>query len=159
MSDVRIRAAAARDRNAAVGLWMALHREHETLDDRYCLAPDAAIYWGNSFDGWVRDSHHLILVGEADNTLVGLLVGHAASASPVYAPKLFVHIDDLYVEPSFRGQGVGRRMLARARAWAQAQDIDELQVGVLAANSAARAFWSAAGSRTYALTMVVPLAE
>jgi GNAT superfamily N-acetyltransferase len=157
VSAVHVRRARAADREAAVALWLALHRAHEALDARYRLAPDAALLWANDFAEWARERHHLVLLAEAAGEAVGLLVAHLAFPVPVYAPELFAHVDDLYVVPSRRGQGVGRRLLAEAERWARGEGAHRLQAGVLAANEEGRAFWAGAGTEAYSLTVTKPL--
>ncbi len=49
-----------------------------------------------------------LLVAEADGAVVGFV--------SLYAPQSFVH--HLYVEPAFKGRGIGRALLARAVALA-----------------------------------------
>jgi len=105
----------------------------------------------------VREGHDLVLVAEADEGLVGLLVAHLAFPIPVYAPDLFAHVDDLYVLPPWRGRGVGRRLLAEAERWARAEGAQSIQAGVLAANAAGQAFWARAGTEAYSVVVTKPL--
>lgn len=157
MSAVRIREATPSDRAAAVALWLALHREHEALDARYRLAPDAALRWGNDVAEWVREDGHLVLLAEAEGEAVGLLSAHLGHPIPVYVPALFAHVDDLYVRPSWRGRGLGRRLLEEAERWAVGEGADHLQAGVLTLNEEGQAFWRRAGTTAYNVIVTKPL--
>ncbi|NNF57625.1 MAG: GNAT family N-acetyltransferase [Rhodothermaceae bacterium] len=160
MSVIRVRPAARADQEAALGLWLALHREHEALEPRYRLAADAAARWAHDFPEWVRSDHHCLRVAESDgSTLVGLLTAHAGWPVPVYAPVSFVHVDDLFVDPSARGQGLGVALLDAVRVWAAGIGATEIRAGVLAANPAGRAFWGAQGAEPFSTTVIVPLEE
>lgn len=105
----------------------------------------------------MREGHDLVLVAEAAEGLVGLLVAHLAFPIPVYAPDLFAHVDDLYVRPPWRGRGVGRRLLAEAERWARKQGAQSIQAGVLVANAAGRAFWARVGTGDYSVVVTKPL--
>ncbi|MDX1420486.1 MAG: GNAT family N-acetyltransferase [Rubricoccaceae bacterium] len=157
MSEARIRRATPGDRDAAVALWLALHREHEALDARYRLAPDAALLWGNDVAEWTREDGHLVLLADADGGAVGLLSAHLGHPIPVYAPALFAHVDDLYVRPPWRGRGLGQQMLEEAERWARREGADHLQAGVLALNEGGQAFWSSAGTAPYSVLVTKPL--
>jgi GNAT superfamily N-acetyltransferase len=157
MNGARVRRARPADRAEAVALWQALHREHEALDPRYRLAPDAALRWANDFDEWVREGRDLVLVAEASAGLVGLLVAHLAYPIPAYAPTLFAHVDDVFVSPEWRGRGVGRALLAEAERWARGEGAAHLQAGVLAPNADGRAFWSRVGTDDYMVIVTKPL--
>lgn len=127
-------------------MWRALHAEHEAMDPRYRLSDEASSLWANDFQEWVEDDQHAYLVAQApDGSLVGLLVAHLMVTTPVYAAELFVHIDDLFVDPAVRGRGVGTRLVEAARAWAGEQRVTTLRVGVLAMNSEGLAFWRRRG--------------
>lgn len=157
MGGWHVRRAERADRDAALALWRALHRHHEALDARYRLAPDAALRWANDFDAWVRDEHHRYLVADAGaDGLIGLLVAHTGWPAPVYAPALFVYVDDLFVADAYRGQGVGSALLDQARAWAQTLDAVEVRAGLLAGNTAAQTFWRAQGADGFFLTVALP---
>ena len=152
---VRIRRAERVDLEGALALREALHREHEAMDVRYRHSLESPLLWVNDFREWVRDSDHCYLVAEADGMLVGLLVAHLMVPTPVYAPDLFAHIDELYVIPSFRGQGVGYRLVEGARQWAAKEGASSLRIGVLAMNDASRAFWHRQGAAAFSITMSI----
>ena len=157
MSALTVRQAEAADRAVALALWQALHREHETLDSRYRLAPDAELRWANDFDLWLRGGPHRVLLATSESVSVGLLVAHLGYPISVYAPAPYLHIDDLYVVPAFRGKGGGRALVAEAERWGRAEGATSLQVGALSANVGGRRFWEREGLTPYNVTLSKPL--
>ncbi|HYE95281.1 MAG TPA: GNAT family N-acetyltransferase [Rubricoccaceae bacterium] len=155
---VEIRRARPSDREAVVALWRALHAEHEALDPTYRLAPEAARRWGNDFNEWVRSTADLLLVADAaSEDLAGWLTAHLTWPPPIYAQRSLAYVDDVFVRRERRGEGVGRRLLEGAVAWARVSGAEELRAGVLAANPQARSFWQQVGARDLSVVVALPL--
>lgn len=154
---VTVRRARAADADAVRGLWEALHREHEATDARYRLSEDAALRWASDLREWTRSESDRVLVAEVGDEPVGLAVAHLMWPAPVYAPHLMVWVDDLYVQPGYRGQGVGRALLDALRAWGREKGATDLRAGVLATNPGARRFWAGAGGVDYSVTVTLGL--
>lgn len=156
---VAIREARPSDLAVALPLWEALHREHEARDPRYRLSDDAARRWSTDFRDWARSDGSRIWLAVDGGQAVGLLTAHLYQPAPTYRPRLFVHVDDLYVAPDLRGSGVGRQLLDAARAWGRTAGAEHLQAGVLATNEAGRAFWTRQGAEDYSVTITLPLGD
>lgn len=154
---VSVREARPSDLAAALPLWEALHREHESIDPRYRLSDDAAARWSTDFRDWTRSSTSRVWLAVDAGVPVGLLTAHLYQPSPTYRSRLFVHVDDLYVAPEVRGAGVARLLLAAVRVWGRVEGARHLQAGVLAANAAGRAFWAHEGAEDYSVTITVPI--
>lgn len=159
MSGATTRRATRADRDAAVALWSALHREHEAQDARYRVADDAADRWATDFETWVRSEGDRIWLAEAAGTPVGLLTAHLYAPVPTFQPALMVYVDDLYVAPAARSGGVAALLLDEARAFAFACGATEIRAGVLASNPAGRAFWTRQGARDFSVVVTIQLEE
>lgn len=151
----RVRAARPSDRADAVELWLALHREHEALDPRYRLDASAASRWRADVGEWIRGDAAAVWLAEADGAPVGLLVAHRYEPAPIYAPRPILFVSDLYVRPAHRRSGVAAELLTAARDWGASGGMTQVQVGVLAANAGALAFWERAGATPYSVTMTI----
>ena len=68
------------------------------------------------------------------------------SFSSVSLRRLWI-LNDLFVAPSVRRGGVGRRLLERAREWAVETDAKGLILATAVANSTARALYESCGWR------------
>ena len=97
-----------------------------------------------------------VLIGELEGRSVGYaLYFHTYST---FLTKPGIWLEDLYVQPEFRGQGVGRALLRRLAAVAVERDCGRLEWSVLDWNAPAIAFYRAIGARpvegwtTYRLT-------
>ena len=157
-SRATIRPAQPSDRDAAVALYAALHRAHETLDPRYRLADDALARWATDVRDWTRSRADAVWLAETPaGDAVGLLTAHLYQPPPMFRPHTLVWVDDLYVDPAHRGRGVGRRLLDAARTWGRERGAVELRAGVLAANEGARRFWAGEGATDFSVTVVAPL--
>ncbi len=157
MTPVTIRRATRADRDAAVALWAALHREHEALDDRYHLAGDAEERWATDFRTWAESDADRVWLADRAGSAVGLLTAHLYTPAPTFAEALMVYVDDLYVAPAARRRGAAGLLLDEARAWAYGAGATELRAGVLAGNAAARAFWARQGAADFSVVVAVPL--
>lgn len=152
-----VRAAVRADGEAILRLWLALLEEQAAFDAAYAPAPDAAERWRNDFPEWLGDPTRLVAVAVAGSTVVGFVTARAWSLPPIYRGGEEVHLDELYVHPPCRGGGCGRRLVETVAAWAADRGAGRIQLGVLAGNTAGRAFWERCGGHALAVTYALPV--
>lgn len=153
-----IRRAREQDQQQLGVLWLGLMREHAAMDPRFGVADDALERWSNDFGAWLGDEHTRIFVAERGDVLVGFIAACLWEPPPIYAVSEEVYVTEIYVAPDARGQGVGGRLLAVVKAWAEALPVERLRVGVLAANADGRAFWERQHAQPFSLTLTIELA-
>jgi GNAT superfamily N-acetyltransferase len=153
--NLKIRVAAADDA-PAMGLVMV----ESFLSAHRGQMPDAAFQqrvaeWTPevSARGWARamakiadgnPDRDVVLVAEDDGRLLGLVSGGAAEGD---LSGTTCEIGALYVHPRHWGQGIGTSLLRAAAGHLARLGYAELHIGVLSANSPARAFYEAMGGR------------
>lgn len=84
-----------------------------------------------------------VLVAKDDGALVGMLLVHYRRA--MSRGSWIAEVDDMYVKPDYRGQGVGRMLLDSAARAAQHRDATALVAGVGETNDKACDFYLAHG--------------
>ncbi|MCS3698156.1 GNAT family N-acetyltransferase [Salinibacter ruber] len=144
------------DHQSAVGdLWAQLLEEQEAMEERFGVAEDARDRWENDFPQWLDDETYRVYVAEVDGEVVGFATAHRWGPPPIYAESSEVFIDELYVRPDDRRQGLGSQLVQAVRDWTGRIGAQRLRLNVLAANEEARAFWAAQEARPLTVTLAV----
>ncbi|MFP4228899.1 MAG: N-acetyltransferase family protein [Salinivenus sp.] len=157
MSTVTIRRVRRPDQAAVGALWTALLEEQSALDDRIGASEDARERWDNDFPMWVEDETRRMFVAEAD-CIVGFVTARRWAPPPIYQDEGEVFLDEIYVSPDARQQGIGTKLVAAVQTWADEVEAHRVRLSMLAENEVARCFWEAMGAEplTRTLTMDRP---
>ena len=98
-----------------------------------------------------RIRSHLLLAAVAeseDGAIAGFVLGSILRLSAEYScggAASIGYINELYVVPAARRQGLSRRLADFCEAWLRGQGVTAVQAQVLTGNSAARAMWQERG--------------
>lgn len=149
---ITVHRATKKDQQDVGELWQALLDQQAGLDARFGPSEDARKRWDNDFPVWIRQESRRIFVAAKDEKVVGFLTAHRWAAPPIYQYAEEVYVDELYVLPEVRSEGVGQALVAAVKAWADELGAQRIRVGVLAANEAGRAFWEAMEARPFSMT-------
>lgn len=149
---------AQRDDQERLGtLWRAFLDEQAALDDRLDIADDALERWHNDFPMWLDDETRRIYVARADGAIQGFATAHRTGPPPIYAPAHEVYLDELYVVPEARRQGLGRQLVQAVQHWAEQLPAARIRLQMMSANDAANAFWEALGATPFSTSMTMEL--
>ncbi|PSQ87327.1 MAG: N-acetyltransferase [Bacteroidetes bacterium QS_3_64_15] len=144
------------DDQATVGdLWVQLLREQDELDDRFGVADNARERWDNDFPQWLDDETYRIYVTEAGGEIVGFASAHRWGPPPIYEESSEVYLDELYVRPEDRRQGLATQLVNAVRDWTDRIGARRLRLNVLAANDAALDFWATQDARPLTTTLTI----
>ncbi len=97
----------------------------------------------------IEDPRRRVVVAVVGEAVAGLAVGRL---DPVGEAAIGV-VDGFYVDPSARGEGVGRAMLEDLLVWFTANRCRGVDAGALPGDREAKSFWEAAGFKARLLTM------
>ena len=158
-SHVRIRPAVSSDADRLLELWWQLTIDGSAADARYEPRPDArSSARGFIHERWLAEgSTQTALVAEDDNRVVGFIVVRPAESHPVLNLPPTLLITDAVVEPSARRKGTGRSLVAAVRDLARRECFGSIEVGTLALDDRAVAFWRAMGFTDWRVTLSATL--
>ncbi len=152
----RIRRAVRSDQETICALWWALMEEQMAQDSELRMAPDARERWCNGFSSDVRSPVHCFCVAEQAGEIIGFAHAYLLYPPPLYAQELEAFIAEVYVRPGWRGQGVGRALVAYVRTWAEGERVRRLRLEVLARNTRSLYFWEREGFRPFSVVAIRP---
>ena len=133
----------------------ALHRSWDPAKFAYKPGPEQ-IYRG-WLTGRVTDARGVFLVAERDGNLVGFLVATVEQEIPIYTVREFGFIHDIWVDPAYRNEGVGRQLVMLAIERFRQIGVPQVRGDTAAANDAARGLLKSCGMRPSTTEMLVEL--
>ncbi|KAA1425793.1 GNAT family N-acetyltransferase [Nocardioides antri] len=140
-------------------LWLSLDAEHRRLGPAWAPWWDPATTWEirrERYRHWLAEPDAFALAAYDDGAEpVGYLLAHFLAGPDdtwVTGPRI-CSIESLSVAPSWRGQGVGGRLLAAARARMASVGVQDLWVGVVHGNEDALRFYRRHGLRPLMVTV------
>jgi GNAT superfamily N-acetyltransferase len=136
---VTLRKAEASDVQTVLGLIRALAEYERLLSE--CVA-DEALLMRHLFS---EDPSAEVVLAECDGEAVGFALFFRTFSTFVARPGLY--LEDLYVKPSMRGRGVGKRLLEHLMRVALERGCGRLEWSVLKWNTEAIGFYEKMGAR------------
>ena len=152
--DFTIRPGRKEDAAEAARLWMQSAEEHTSHDRIYETSPGAEKTMRRFLAEVANSGYSFLFVAVAGDQTVGFISGELRQGSPTFLPKTWASVDDVFVEPEYRNQGMGRALLQSVRAWAQERGADGISLQVAAANSRGRKFYEKLGFREISVYQV-----
>jgi GNAT superfamily N-acetyltransferase len=150
-----VRRARKKDAERIGELWLALLNEQAEHDDRIGVADDAIERWRNDFPVWLDDETRRLFVAEVDDTIRGFASAHRWGPPPIYAESEEVYLDEIYVAPDARRDGLGSALVAAVRDWAEGLGAHRVRLQVLAANENGNRFWEHQDARPLVITRAI----
>jgi ribosomal protein S18 acetylase RimI-like enzyme len=152
-----IRPATSDDVEAVLPMVAQICAFHERLDSaKYGFLPHP----DERYRGWLTnragDSRSVFLVAQPDtpNRLIGFIVATIEREIPIYRLDEFGFIHDLWVEPDFRKQGVGKALAESAVSRFHQLGVSQIRLDTAAANESARRLFAAVGFRPSVVEML-----
>tara|TARA_Y100000310_G_C20701281_1_gene830128 strand:- start:4192 stop:4659 length:468 start_codon:yes stop_codon:yes gene_type:complete len=123
-----------------------------TLDDTWTQSEEGRDYFTKRIqeDGCA-------FVAEVNGQVVGYLVGALLEPSPYRTIPKMAELENMYVLPNFRSQGVGTRLYNDFKAWAKEQGAGRLKVVASAGNQPGINFYQDHGFEAIDVTLEVEI--
>lgn len=137
----------ARDREGVIACVAGLQDYERSLDPDLPPGERVARRYVDAMLQRCRAYQGRVLVAEQDDAVVGFLCVLARVPEQQVDEKSRPHamVGELYMAPEQRSQGMGRRLLEVAEAFARERGAERLRVQVLAGNGIARTLYATAG--------------
>ena len=159
VAGLMIRPMQPHDRDAVAALLLALNQvENAITGDRH-VAPNAGYDCLAENEPYIAELGGMILVAELGGAVVGTLLMAYEVADAYVRPELrpSARVLDLCVAVGFRGQGVGRRLLAEAERLARQAGRSALLIGAVFGNDRAIGLYESFGFRRQAVELMKQL--
>jgi ribosomal protein S18 acetylase RimI-like enzyme len=171
-----IRSATAADVPAVLPMVEKICALHEAWDAaKYGFLPNTAERYRRWLTGRATDLRSVFLVAERQDQLevrtqvraenhaevhpekhlVAFLIGTIESEIPIYRLSEFGFIHDLWVEESYRHEGIGRQMVMLAVERFKQMGVKQIRLDTAAANESARALFKSCGFRLSTMEMLL----
>jgi ribosomal protein S18 acetylase RimI-like enzyme len=147
------------DRPAVAALLLALNSVENALTGDRHVAPGAGHDCLAENEPYIAEQGGAMLVAELAGRVVGTLLMSFEQEDAFVRSDLrsSAHVLDLCVEETFRGRGIGRRLLAEAERIAREAGRSAQRIGAVAGNDRALGLYESAGFRRQAIALLKPL--
>jgi ribosomal protein S18 acetylase RimI-like enzyme len=151
-----IRPATPEDVPAVLPMVGSLARLHEGWDpQRFDFKPGTQ----DMYDHWLRerarDERSIFLLAQREHRIMAFLIGTIERTIPIYRLSEIGYIHDLWVEPDYRHEGIGRQMTMLAIEKFREKGIRQLRLETAFANDAARKLFRCCGFRESTVEMLL----
>ncbi len=157
MTDVTIRPAEAADLGGLLRLYEDYHRELCAYG-RYCDLDREAL--PSVLETRIRSRLIYAAAAESEGRLCGFAFCSISRIGREYrcgGAGTIGYLNDLYVAPEARRQGLAARLYAGCEAWLLENGVTALQLQALCGNESAQAFWRSRGFSPLAVVHYKPL--
>lgn len=139
-----IRLATAAELTRLGPLWLSLY-EHQAEHGMLIHLPDQA------YDAWVKSLAPLlgrfaaIVLAENQGQLIGFVAGRIRTMPPYFGGGAAGFISEVFLLDTYRGSGIGRRMIEESLNWFRQQGVARVELQVVSGNQAAIDFYRKLG--------------
>ena len=151
--DLVLRHAKTEEMDRIKPMWHALY-QHQVEHGMLLHLTDGA------YDAWLKSITPFlgrfasVVVAELKGEIVGFVAGRIRTLPPYFGSATIGAISEVFVSESHRGGGIGRRLLSFALEWFQAQEIQRVELQVVAGNPDGIRFYCQLGWHKELLQMV-----
>ncbi|HEX6030652.1 MAG TPA: GNAT family N-acetyltransferase [Tepidiformaceae bacterium] len=156
--NIVIRPAVPADAPALYRSWQELRKHNASVDRRIVPAPVSEREFTAGLEELLTRPSSAVFVADGDGRVVGFIRAGIEANLPDRLPEQHVSIGYLFVEPSVRRRGLGRRLFEAVCEWAGRQDgASHFEMTVLNADEDAERFWRSLGFSPFIQRLWAPL--
>ena len=151
--NIEVRKATAADAAAIIELNEQLFTVDSTFDRPLNFGYPTSEAGIEYFRRRVSAHDGVAFVAQSESRIVGYLVGALSQAAPYRRLKLLGELENMFVIPDMRGQGVGKSLVDAFAAWCRQAGVERIQVVASADNERAIAFYLREGFKDYNIVL------
>lgn len=137
--------------------WLQLLTDGGEHSNYYVPAEDALERWKSDFPGWISAADRFLAVADVDGVIAGYIHACVWDLPPVFVPVNEVFVNEIYVLPEWRKQGIGQMLLDEVITWASRQGAENIRVTAISEKPDSIAFWKSVGARPLTTDLVLAI--
>ncbi len=155
LNSAHLRAAEAGDYDAVCALFRGIDEHHAAVEPERFRRFDGPARPRDHYLKLLSDPDGFFFVAERAGELLGFVNGRVDSTKPfpMFVPRTFVRVTNIFVAPTGRGGGLGRAMMERVMEWGGRRGATATRLDVIADNRLAIDFYRRLGFVDLRLTM------
>jgi ribosomal protein S18 acetylase RimI-like enzyme len=123
----------------------------ESIDPVWRTSPGAEDHLRVHLTDLFTTRHAMSYVACEKEEIVGFITGSVTQRPPVILPRRDGLVDNAYVRPRWRGQGIGTRLCRMMLDWFAEQDVEEVRIHYQVSNQEGLRFWERFGFRPWTI--------
>jgi ribosomal protein S18 acetylase RimI-like enzyme len=147
MSDYQIRQAMPSDLDGVYAVFKLADKLHRDAHPEVFREPENPNDVKDYLLSAIRDAETVVFIAEVQDEIAGAVlagVRHSPEIS-LLVQQTYLSVENLVVAEKYRGQGIGKALIAQVHHWAQALEIKYIQLTVWDFNQGAIAFYEKLG--------------
>ncbi len=121
----------------------------QTIDPEWNTSEEAEDY----FDSRINEENGFAIVAESGEEIIGYLVGGVNPAEEFRDTDQIAEAETMYIEPEYRGKGLGSEMFEEFLDWSKEKDAERARVEASAGNTGAINFYREHDFENYSITL------
>lgn len=144
-----LRPAKLKDLPRLAELGVALLKYHQKFDPYFAPAADARTIYLKYFRTCIYSRKNLLLVAESENKIIAYSLAKLDTRPRVFKIRKIGHLNDMFIEPQFRRQGLAKKFLQESYKWFKEHKITNVHLSYHSKNQPGRQAWEKHGYEEY----------
>ena len=126
-------------------LWREIADIHSAMEKMYVTVPGAEAKFAVYLESMLDKENTRVIVAEIDGKIAGYVIGTVSTMPDVFVLKKRMYVQDMVIDPTYRRQGIARKLMGDILTYAKEQEVEKLDLMVAVKNEGANKFWREMG--------------
>ena len=155
--EVTLRPATQNDVDGLLELWKEFMKDPTSSDRPIPTHAENIRRWKEFISTLIDEDPRQIQVAAQDNLLVGYIICMKTDSTPLDMGYKWSYISDIYVRPTYRRQGIGRKLIQAIVEYLKSVGSGHVRLAVWRGNSGAMKLYEELGFRMHMYTLQIDL--